>query len=189
MVGIFDDRRGVGGNEILAFANAHDERRTLAGCDERVRVVLVQNSDSVRPDNLLERKLNGSLELDMPVELRVFDKLHKDFCVGLRLEGIPLLLKPGFENGVVLDDPVMNDSQPLRLGVMGVGIDGIRLAVSRPTRMRDTYITARVFVSAETLQFGDLAFRLIDTQLSFLVNKRHTCAVVATVLQTMETFD
>ena len=83
----------------------------------------------------------------MLVDLRIFDELHEHLGVRIGLEGIALLHESGFEDGVVLDDAVMDDRQALGLGVMGMGIDGIGFAVGSPTRMGDTDTTFRILVA------------------------------------------
>ena len=125
----------------------------------------------------------------MLVDLRIFDELHEHLGVGLGAEGITLLHESCFEDGVVLDDAVMDDRQALGLGVMGVRINGAGFAVGRPARMRDTDRSARVFVRAESLEFGDLALGFVDIELSLLVDERHAGTVVPAVLQTMQTLN
>ena len=122
----------------------------------------------------------------MFVELRIFDELDEHLGIGLGAEGITLLHESGFEDGVVLDDAVMDDRQALGLGVMGVRIDGIGFAVGRPARMRYTDRAAGVFVGSICLQLGDLAFGLVDIELTLLVDERYAGTVVPAVLQTMQ---
>jgi len=55
--------------------------------------------------------------------------------------------------------------------------------------MRDTNRTAGVFVRSEGFEFGDLAFGLVDIELTLLVDERYAGTVVPAVLQTMETLN
>jgi hypothetical protein len=55
--------------------------------------------------------------------------------------------------------------------------------------MRDTNRTAGVLVRSEGFEFGDLAFGLVDIELTLLVDERYTGTVVPAVLQTMQTLD
>ena len=152
-------------------------------------MVFVKNSDCIGSDDLLERELDGGLEVHMLVELGVFDELDEHLCVGLGFEGVALLLQTGFEDRVVLNDAIMNDRQPLGLGVMRMGIDRIGFAMRRPAGVRDTYGSAGVLVRRISLQLGDFAFRLIDIQFSLLVDERHAGAVITAILKTMKSFD
>ena len=113
----------------------------------------------------------------------------KHLGIGLGAEGITLLHESGLEDGVVLDDAVMDDRQPFGLRVMGVRIDGIGFAVGRPARMRYTDRAAGIFVRSVRLQLRDLAFGFVDIELTLLVDERHTGTVVPAVLQTMQTLN
>ena len=83
----------------------------------------------------------------------------------------------------------MDDRKPLGLRVMGMSIHRVRFTVRCPTRMRNSDIATRIFLSTKGFQFCHLAFGLIDVQLSLLVNQRHAGTVVTAVLQTMQTFN
>ena len=152
-------------------------------------MVLVQYSDGVSADDLLQSQLNGRLQVHMTVHLRVFDELHEHFGVRVGLEGITLLHQAGFKHGVVLDDTVMDDGEALGLRVVRMGIDGIRLTVRCPTGVRDTDATVRVFLRAEGLQFRHFAFGLIDIELPRFIDERHAGTVITAVLQTMQTLN
>ena len=110
----------------------------------------------------------------MAVHLRIFDELHQHLGIRFGLEGIALLHESGFEDRVVLNDAVMDDREAFGLRVMRMRVDGIRLAVGSPTRMRDTYCTIGILVRAEGFEFCHFAFRFIDVQLSCLVDECHT---------------
>ena len=147
----------------------------------------IQDSDRVRADHLLQCQLHGRLQVHMLVHLRIFDQLNQHLGVRIGLERVPFLHQSAFEHRVVLDDTVMDDRQTLALRVVRVCIDGVRLAVRRPAGVRDTDTTVRVFVHRERFQFCHLPFRLVDVQLSLLVDQRHAGTVIPAVLQTMQT--
>ena len=149
---------------------------------------LIEDSDGIGADDLLEGQLDSRLEVHMLVNLRIFNELHEHLGIRIGFEGIALLHESCFEYGVVLDDTIMDDRQALRLGIMRMGIDSIGFTVRSPTGMGDTDTTFRIFLGTESLQFGYLTFGFIDIELSGLVDECDTRTVVSAVLETMQTF-
>ena len=148
---------------------------------------LIEDGYRICTDDLLEGQLDSRLEVHMLVDLGIFDELHEHFGISIGLEGITLLHESGFEHGVVLDDTVMDDREPLGLRVMRMRIDSIGFSVGSPTRMRDTDTSVGIFLGAERFQFGYFSFCLIDIQFSFVVDERYSGTVISAVLETMKT--
>ena len=59
LVSIFHDWTGIRAEKELVLANAHHERTLLAGGDDLVRFALVEHSDGIGADHLIERHLHS----------------------------------------------------------------------------------------------------------------------------------
>ena len=114
LVGIFHDWTGIGTQEKLILANTHHQRTLLTGRDNLVRVALVDHSDGIGADHLIEGHLYGRQQIQMLMFLDILDELHQHLgvCIAYELHalGLELLLQVG----VVLDDTIMDDRQILR---------------------------------------------------------------------------
>ena len=64
-----------------------------------------------------------------------------------------------------------------------------RLAVSGPTRMGNTDMTAAVLVGSHSFKITYLTFCLIDIEVILTANQCHACAVVSTILQLLQSLD
>ena len=118
VAGVGQEGRDVGGEEVLAFAEAHDQRRPEARADQGLRLVLVQEHEGVDPlelaDGLAHRVLEGALVV---VGHEVGDHLG----VGLGHEACgPPPARRAFRAQVVLDDAVVDDHDAAR-GSPGAG--------------------------------------------------------------------
>ena len=90
VAGVREDRRDVGGDEVLALAEADDQRRAVPRGDERARVVGRQQHDREQPAQLRERAPHGRLE---PVAAHLaLHQVRDDLGVGLGDEPVALLL-------------------------------------------------------------------------------------------------
>ena len=61
--GVFDDGRGVAGDDVLAFADADDQGRPVAGHHQAIGFVGVNDGDAVGAADLLEAGLHGLFEV------------------------------------------------------------------------------------------------------------------------------
>ena len=69
ILGVFDDRRGVGREEELPVAHAHDHRAALPRGDDPVVVALLDDGDGVGADHLPEGTASGS---EQPLVARTY---------------------------------------------------------------------------------------------------------------------
>ena len=93
------------------------------------------------------------------------------------------------QQGIVLNDAVMDYCQLLRLRKMGMRIHLVRFPVGCPAGVRNADMAADILVLGKFLQFGDLTLRLIDVKLSVRIYQRHAGTVIASVFQTMKPFN
>ena len=106
LVGVADQRRGVAGDEVFAFANADHQRAAEPGGDDALRDNRGRGSPGHRCLELGERPQDGRGELLMFLSngLRsridhsffevLVDQMGDDFGVGRRLEDVALVLEP-----------------------------------------------------------------------------------------------
>ena len=189
LVGVFDDRGGVGADEILVLPHADQQRAALAGGDELVRLALVQDDQRVGADHMVERQGDRIVEGHAAGVHHVLDQLDDDLRIRLALKMIPLPGQLGLEGQVVLDDAVVDQRQFMVLGVMGMRIDVAGLAVRRPAGVGDADAAGSVLVRRHLLQVADLALGLVDRQGAAVPDQRHAGAVITPVLQPGKSLD
>lgn len=73
---VFDDRRGVGREKILALADAHDHRAALSCGDDPVGVSLFDDGDGIGPDHLAKLLLHGFEPANSRRLANIFDQVH-----------------------------------------------------------------------------------------------------------------
>ena len=110
--GVADERRDVAAEEVLAVAQAHDERAVAAGAHDDAGAVGVHREQGERPLEPLHDVEHGHGEVAHPVVLAA-DELGRHLGVGLGEEHDALgeqLLLEGVE---VLDDAVVDQGEPV----------------------------------------------------------------------------
>ena len=124
--GVADERRDVAAEEVLAVAEAHDERAVAAGADDDAGAVGVHGEQGEGPLEPLHDVAHRLGEVADPVVLAP-DELGGDLGVGLGAEldalGDELLL----QRVEVLDDAVVDQGQPVVVAAavrVGVAVGG-----------------------------------------------------------------
>ena len=120
LVGVFDDRRGIGTHKILILPDSDDQRAALAGGNHLVRLVPVHDHQGVSTYDMVQGHRYSLLPGDFPGVHHVLDHLDHDFRVRLALEMVALTGQFRLERLVVFDDAVVDQGQVVVLGVMGV---------------------------------------------------------------------
>ena len=118
------ERRDGGCDEALPVADAHHEWALLASRDKQVGVVRGHRDERVVPAELGVRRPDGFHQLAGVV---LGDQMGDDLGVGLRREVRASGRQPIAQLGVVLDDPVEDDVDP----VGGVEV-GVRVLLGHP---------------------------------------------------------
>ena len=135
---VLHERCHVGGKEILALAEAEQQRRVLARGIEPVRLVGADDAEGVCALDAVQHHVDRIRD---GVRLRqaeaVFEQLRHDLAVGLRDEFHALFLKEGANFEIVFNDPVVNQRNLAVLAQMGMGIDVVRLAMGGPAGVPD----------------------------------------------------
>ena len=130
-----EHRGHVGRDEVLAFAEADEQRAADARAGKGLRRGGRHDRDRVRADEIAHGTLRGGEEI-AGLAVVVVDEVGDDLGVGLRLEGVAELLQPLALLLVVLDDAVVDDRDlALRHVRMRVGFGDA--AVRRPAGVAD----------------------------------------------------
>ena len=185
VTGVFDQRRHVGGDEILALAEAEQQRRVLARGVDMIRIVRAEDAEGVRAlDPVQDHVQSVRDRRDLGQAHAVFHELRDDLRVGLRGELHALLLQKFADLEIVFDDAVMDDGDLAVLGDVRVGVDIVRFAVGGPAGMADAeragQLCAAVGLGDQVLQ---TALGLFDLQNAVLLHA-DARGVIAPVLQT-----
>ena len=200
--GVFDNGRGIAGDDVFVLADADDQRRALAGHDQRFRLVLANDGDAVGALDLGECRLDGLLQhalallhLVLQLAVQVADEDGQDLGVGLAAEGVAVALKVLFEGGVVLDNAVVDQGDAAGAVGVGVGVEAGGGAVGGPAGVGHADARARQFVAVVVaaldlgLQDADAPDGAADVQLVVGVDHGQPGRVVAAVFQPFEPLD
>ena len=115
LIGVFCYWAGIGGQEeITVGTQAHDERRTLTGADDGVRVLAVEDGNGVGANHLMQSYLYGFEQLEVVTHHDVFDELHQYLGVCDALELYATRHQIFLDGGIVLNDAIVNKCQTPR---------------------------------------------------------------------------
>jgi hypothetical protein len=181
---LLQERRRVGGDKVLALAEADDERRLEARGDELVGVVGVDDDERKVTFHLAERQARSLEEVAVVFAL---DQMCDGLGVGLGGERVPFRLEPGFELTVVLDDPVQDDRHTAVVAAgerMGVPFGDA--AVGRPAGVTQACRRLRAAVRRRgALQVPEVADRA-DIVQAVRLEQRDPGRIVAPVFEALQ---
>ena len=136
---VADQRGQVGGDVHLLVADADDQRAPVAGHDDPVREVGVQDREPVGALDPAERLADPTLE---GVGVRAGDQVGDHLGVGVRRQVDARLGELRAQRRGVVDDPVVHDGD-VTLGVdVRVRVDVVGRAVGRPPGVADADLAA-----------------------------------------------
>ena len=142
--GVLQQRRGVGGDEVLVLADAHQQRRALAGRHQHARLVGRDDGEAVGAVDVAQRRGHRLLEVAL-VELA--DQVRQHLGVGLGGEGVAARLERLPDGVRVLDDAVVDDGDPAGLVGVGMGVRRGGRAVRGPAGVADAERARRAISS------------------------------------------
>ena len=190
LIGIFRYGAGIGSQvEIAVSTETHDQRRALAGADDGVGVLAVEDGNGVSAYHLMQCHLHRFEQREVVAHHDMFDELHQHLGVRDTLERNAACHEVLFDGGVVLDDAVMDESQTSGSRIMGVCIGAVGLAVGGPTGVSDACAAADVLVLAKCFEVSHLAFCLIYVETAVRGNHGNASAVITAILQSFQTLD
>ena len=182
------DRRSITGDiEVqIILTHANYQRTRLACCHQMARVILLDNSNGIRTDGIVQSLANGRNQLLAILLIVEINQLHQHLSISSTLELIALLYKLFLQNLVVLDDTIMHQRQFTTHAYMRMRIGSRRLTMCSPAGMGDTHMTAAILLGSHRLQVAHLTLCLIHIQLILTVNQGHTSTVISTILQFLQ---
>ena len=186
MAGVADERGHVGAEEVLALAEADDERAVAAGADDGVRLVGVHGEQGEGAVQVGHGLAHGRGQVAGAVEGRA-EQVGDDLGVGLGGELDPLGLQAALEGVEVLDDAVVHERElavpaapvGVGVGVGGAAVGGPAGVADRGRRLRQRGVLQRL------AQVGQLAGPLAGHDL-VVADEGHARRVVAAVLEPAE---
>ena len=135
--GVLDEGRDIAAEEVLAVAQADDERGVAAGAHDDAGAVRVHGQQGERALEPLHDGAHRVGEVAHPVVLAT-DEHGGDLGVGLAAELDPLLEQLVLERVEVLDDAVVDQGQPVVVAAaVRVGVAVGRSTVGRPAGVAD----------------------------------------------------
>ena len=70
----------------------------------------------------MQRKLNGSEQVEVLLLLDILNQLYKHLGIGIRSELHPLLNELALKRSIILNDSIMDDGQIHGLRIMWMGV-------------------------------------------------------------------
>ena len=101
--------QGIGGEEVLSLPDTDDERGAFAGADQALRVIVADDGDG---EGALEPCGGGTDCMEQVALIAGIDQVGDDFGVGLAGEGVAPCLEFFPQDGMVLDDAVVDEGDP-----------------------------------------------------------------------------
>src|SRR5690606_20227547 len=189
LVGGAGQRQGVGRQEVLVLAHAHDQGRALAGADHAVRLVAAEHGDGVGAMQAAHRLLHG---VEQVAVVQVVDQVGDDFGVGLAFEDIAGGFQLSAQIVVVFDDAVVHQRDArlvfAQAREMWVGIVGGGHAMGGPAGVGDAGEAGQPVLRDLLAQFGHALRTAGAAQVPVHV-QRHAARVIAAVFQPLQAFD
>lgn len=179
------DRGDIRGDEVLALAQADQQRAAHAGADHAVRFLTADHGQRIRTGEFLHRVLQCRQQVVTALQV-VVHQVGNDFRVGLRLEHVAKRTELFALLFVVLDDAVVHQRHAVADVRMGVGFGDA--AMGGPARMADAQAGVEALGGGGAFHFGHAAGAAHAAHV-LLVDHRDTRGIVAPVFQPLQSFD
>jgi len=187
-IGDARQRDRIGREEVLAVADADDERHPVARADDSMRLVAAHHRNRVAAAQTCGGALHG---IEQIAVVQMIDQMRDRFAVGLAREHVAVRFEFRTQLIAVLDDPVVRQ----RDACVGVARREMRMrvlrdgrAVRRPARMRDAGVAGQCLRGDVALQVGDAIDATRPRQRAVAID--HDAArVVAAVLEPLQAVD
>ncbi len=111
LVGVFNDRGGVGTQEEFVLANSHNEWTTLAGSDDFVWIILVEQRNGIRSNHLMKSHTYCGEQVGMTLQTNVFDELNNHFSICVAFEFHTFCHESLLQRSIIFDDAVVDDGK------------------------------------------------------------------------------
>src|SRR5690606_24683471 len=181
-----DDGRHVRGQEVLALAQADQQRAAHARADQAVRLAAAEHGQGVGTGELLHRGLQRAQQVAALGHV-VVDQVGDDLGIGLRLELVAQRLEPLALFLVVLDDAVV-DQRQLAVADVRVGIGLGHPAVGGPAGVADAEHAVEALGEGRLLHLRHAAGAAHPAH-AVRIGDGDAGRVIAAVLQALEALD
>ena len=183
-----DHRRDVGSNEVLALAQADQQRAAHPRADEAFRLGAADHGQCVGTGQLLHRMLQRHQQVVTTLQVMV-DQVCDDFGVGLRLEGVAQRTQLLALLFVVLDDAVVHQRHAMADVRMRVGLGDAPMG--GPAGVADAQHRVEALGLGRRGHFRHTTGTTHATYIAALtlVDHRDAGGIVTTVLQPLQAFD
>ena len=188
LTGELEEGGDIGAEEVLALADADDQRAGAAGGDDAVGILGV---DGDQGEGALQAGGDGAHGVDDGRALvdELAEQLGGGLGVGLALELDAGGLELGAQLGEVLDDAVVHQRDTAGLADVRVRVLVGRAAMGGPTGVTDALVALGDRIGLELgIQVGDLAGLLGPVDLALGLDGE-AGRVIATVLKAAKAFD
>ena len=115
LVGILHDGTGVRAQEELIVADADHQGTLFTSRNNLIWIALVEHSNGIGTDHLIECHLNSRQEVELLMLLDVFNELYEHLRISVRNKSNALCLELLLQFCIILNDSVVNDSQVMTL--------------------------------------------------------------------------
>ena len=115
LVGILHDGTGVRAQEELIVADADHQGTLFTSRNNLIWIALVEHSNGIGTDHLIECHLNSRQEVELLMLLDVFNELYEHLRISVRNKSNALCLELLLQLCIILDDTIVNDSQVMAL--------------------------------------------------------------------------
>ena len=122
LVGILHDRTGVRADKELVLADAHNQWTLFTGSHNLIGIPLIKNGNGISTDHLIEGHLNSLQQRQFFLQHHIFDQLYQHLSISIADKLYALVFQFLLDIGIIFDDSVVDNSQVVRLRVMGMGI-------------------------------------------------------------------
>src|SRR6185437_6330041 len=174
-------RRNIGGDEVLLDTEPHDDGAPLPSQNDAVRIALAHDGERIGAFELGDGCADRLEQIAYGLEMAMH-AMGDHLGIRLRGELVTAALELGAQLLMVLDDAVMNDRESVARDVR-MGIALARHAVGRPARVRDAELAVRRIVIERVLQRLHLADGAQALELVMAVDHGDPSRVVAAIFE------
>ena len=167
VAGVVEDAGNVGGDEVLAFADADDDGRAGARGDDLVGLGGGEDAEREGAGEALDGAADGIFERDgraggFGVVLDLLDEVGDDLGVGFGDELVALRGEFALEVEVILDDAVVDDDDAAGAVAMGMGVFFGGAAVRGPAGVADAEGAVERMFAQDFFEVAELAGSAAD---------------------------
>ena len=195
IAGVVKDAGYVGGDKVLALADADDDWRAEACDDDLVGLGGGENAQGEGAGEALDGAADGVFEQDglaggFRVVLHLLDEVSDDFGVGFGDEFVAQGGEFALEIEIIFNDAVVHDDEAAGAVAMGMGVLFRGTAVGGPAGVADAEGALKGMFAQNLFKVGELAGGAADIQCrAGGAADGDACRVVAAVFETPQPFD